>query len=96
MRHKLALFLFAMLLAATHAPGKDVGIREPVWLDGSWSYQPLARTTLKADGSIVDDKSNLPPSGKMVIPANWHLNGLPNFNGRVRFERDFDFGTVTS
>jgi beta-mannosidase len=65
--------------------------REPLWLDGIWSYQPVARTTLKADGSIVDDKTNLPPSGKMTIPSNWHLSGLANFNGRVRFERDFDF-----
>jgi beta-mannosidase len=46
---------------------------------------------LKADGKIVDSTDNLPKSGTMAIPSNWHLNGLPNFNGRVRFERDFDF-----
>ncbi|MFB3921873.1 MAG: glycoside hydrolase family 2 protein [Terriglobia bacterium] len=60
-------------------------------LNGTWDYRPLARTTLKSDGSIAEDKSNLPPGGKMPVPSNWHLDGLPNFNGRVRFERNFDF-----
>jgi beta-mannosidase len=32
----------------------------------------------------------------MPVPSNWNLNGLPNFNGRVRFERDFDFGETLS
>ena len=91
MRHKLIVFLLVFILAPSRAPAKDAGIREPLWLDGSWSYQPVARTTLEADGSIAEDKTNLPPSGKMTIPSNWHLNGLADFNGRVRFERDFDF-----
>ncbi len=60
-------------------------------LDGSWSYRPLARTTLTADGSEVDDTSRLPAAGTMKVPSNWNLQGLPNFNGRVTFERDFDF-----
>ena len=60
-----------------------------VSLDGTWNFRPLARTTLKADGSIVAETSNLPPGGQMPVPSNWHLHGLPNFNGRVRFERAF-------
>ena len=32
----------------------------------------------------------------MPVPSNWHLAGLPNFNGRVRFERDFDFAEPVS
>jgi beta-mannosidase len=60
-------------------------------LDGVWDFQPIARTTLTADGSILADTSGLPPAGKMSLPANWHLHGLANFNGRVRFERTFDF-----
>jgi beta-mannosidase len=51
---------------------------------------------LKADGSIVEDKSNLPPPGKMAVPSNWHLSGLLNFNGRVRLEREFDFAEKLS
>ncbi len=59
-------------------------------LDGAWNYLPLARTLLKPDESIVEDKSNLPGPGKMPVPSNWHVHGLPNFSGRVRFERDFE------
>jgi len=62
-----------------------------VSLDGEWNYRPLARTTIKPDGSIAEDTSNLPPPGTMKIPSNWNLEGLANFNGRVRFERSFDF-----
>jgi beta-mannosidase len=91
MRAKFAIFMLVTFLANLPASAKDAGELQTIWLDGSWTYQPLARTTLKADGSIVEDKAKLPPSGKMVIPSNWHLSGLPNFNGRVRFERDFDF-----
>jgi beta-mannosidase len=91
MRTNFAILMLAALLANLPASAKDAGDLQTIWLDGSWTYQPLARTTLKADGSIVEDKSNLPPSGKMAIPSNWHLSGLANFNGRVRFERDFDF-----
>jgi len=65
-------------------------------LDGPWRYRPLAHTTLKADGSIVEDVSNLPGPGTMPVPSNWNVSGLPNFNGRVRFERDFDFGETLS
>ena len=91
MRHKFTFIIFALILATNSAAAHAAGNLEPVGLDGSWSYQPVARTTLKADGSIVEDKSGLPPAGKMTIPSNWHLSGLANFNGRVRFERDFDF-----
>jgi beta-mannosidase len=46
---------------------------------------------LKSDASIVDSTSDLPAPGRTPVPSNWNLQGLPNFNGRVRFERDFDF-----
>jgi len=65
--------------------------RTAVSLTGQWNYRPIARTTLHSDGSISEDKSNLPPAGRMAVPSNWHLSGLPNFNGRVLFERDFNF-----
>jgi beta-mannosidase len=60
-------------------------------LDGEWQYRPEARTQVKGDGSIAEDKANLPAAGKMAVPSNWHLQGLTNFNGRVRFEREFSF-----
>jgi len=76
-----------LLLCTTVAVSQNIA---KLSLDGTWLYHPEARTTLKADGSIMDDTSDLPVSGKMLVPSNWHLHGLPNFNGRVRFERDFN------
>lgn len=60
-------------------------------LDGVWQYRPEAQTILKPDGTIAEHKENLPAGGRMPVPSNWHLNGLANFNGRVRFEREFQF-----
>lgn len=60
-------------------------------LNGQWSYRPLARTTLHSDGSITEDKANLPEQGQMAVPSNWNLSGLPNFNGKVLFKREFNF-----
>src|SRR5205823_2188525 len=77
-----------LLLCAISASAQNA---DKLSLDGTWLYRPEARTTLKADGSIVDDTTSLPPSGRIPVPSNWHLHGLPNFNGRVRFERDFNF-----
>ena len=87
---RLLLSILALLVAVPAAAQTSAYPRS-VSLNGEWSYTPLALTTLKPDGSIVEDKSNLPAAGKMPVPSNWHLSGLPNFNGRVRFERDFDF-----
>jgi beta-mannosidase len=85
------LTILVLLLPVVAAFGQNTGYPHKVSLNGTWDYQPLARTTLKEGGAIAQDKANLPPPGKMAIPSNWHLNGLANFNGRVRFERDFDF-----
>jgi beta-mannosidase len=90
------LILCAILLPVLPAAAQEAGYPRKISLDGTWKYRPITRTTLKADGSIVEDKASLPPSGQMTIPSNWHLNGLPDFNGRVRFERDFEFATRLS
>lgn len=90
MRRTTFLILNILLLSLS-AAAQTAGFPRRISLNGTWDYRALARTTLKADGSIVEDKSNLPPPGKMTLPANWHLSGLENFNGRVLFERDFDF-----
>ncbi|HQY90336.1 glycoside hydrolase family 2 TIM barrel-domain containing protein [Caldilinea sp.] len=58
-------------------------------LNGVWRYQPLAWTTVQADGSMTDNAENLPPAGEMALPMNWQLRGLESFDGRVRFTRRF-------
>lgn len=88
---RICLPLFLALISSVAGFGQGSTFAGGISLNGVWDYQPVARTVLKADGSIVEDKSNLPSSGKMQIPSNWHLSGLENFNGRVRFERSFDF-----
>ncbi len=95
--HRAALMMGIFSVAAFLAgPSRGAAQSAPyprkISLNGTWNYRPLARTLLKADGSIVNDISNLPKPGTMPVPSNWHLSGLENFNGRVRFERDFDFG----
>jgi beta-mannosidase len=30
----------------------------------------------------------------MQVPSNWHLHRLPNFNGRVKFTREFNFANA--
>ncbi|HXF63237.1 MAG TPA: glycoside hydrolase family 2 TIM barrel-domain containing protein [Caldilineaceae bacterium] len=58
-------------------------------LNGTWHYEPLAWTTVQADGSLVESTDNLPPGGEMELPMNWQLRGLDSFDGRVRFTRSF-------
>ena len=87
---RICTVLVLVLCSVVAVPGQEVGRQGVMSLDGKWKYEPLARTTLKADGTIVADTTSLPPAGTMVVPSNWHLNGLPNFNGRVKFEREFN------
>lgn len=95
-RRVFLLGVLAFLLAPSLAGAQFSSYPKKFSLDGLWSYRALAHTTLKADGSTVADPSHLPGPGTMPVPSNWNLNGLPNFNGRVRFERDFDFGETLS
>ncbi len=87
----LAACVFGALLSCSLSLAANAAYPARTSLDGTWDYQPQAWTTLKADGSIAEDRANLPPAGKMPVPSNWHLSGLPNFNGRVLFTREFDF-----
>jgi len=64
-------------------------MQQQVDLNGVWRYQPLAWTTLHADGLISEDTANLPPAGEMSLPMNWQLRSLNSFEGRVRFTRSF-------
>lgn len=65
-------------------------------LNGVWWSQPLAWTTLHADGSISEQVANLPPAGEMQLPMNWQKRGLDNFDGRVRFLRTFAAPTLSA
>jgi len=39
---------------------------------------------------VLDESgADLPPAGDMLLLVNWELGGLPNFHGRVRFQRRF-------
>jgi beta-mannosidase len=85
-------FLIAFIVLSTASVwGQDSNLAGKISLNGVWKYQPIARTTLKTDGTIAEDRANLPPAGTMAVPSNWHLHGLPNFNGRVKFTREFNF-----
>jgi beta-mannosidase len=74
-------------------PGTMSGLtfpkRERLSLDGDWEYEPIARTVLQVDGSIREDRTSLPKPGHMPVPSNWHLSGLPDFDGRVAYRRRF-------
>jgi beta-mannosidase len=59
-------------------------------LNGVWQYEPLAWTTVQADGSITEEVAHLPAGGEMELPMNWQLRGLDSFDGRVRFNRSFE------
>jgi beta-mannosidase len=89
-------FLLVFVLPASGVVAQPSRYPKRISLDGPWGYRPLAHTTLKPDGSFVDVTSELPASGTMPVPSNWNLQRLPNFNGRVRFERDFDFAEPIS
>ena len=54
-------------------------------LTGLWHYQPLAWTTVQADGAVVEQTENLPPSGAMDLRINWQLRGT----ARLRQARTF-------
>jgi len=95
-RVSLGLVLTFLLTGLQAEAAQPAGYPRKISLDGSWSYRPLARTTLHADGSITEATSDLPAPGTMPVPSNWNLQGLPNFNGWVRFERDFDFSEPVS
>jgi hypothetical protein len=58
-------------------------------LRGPWEYQPLARATLLADGSVSLDERDLPAGGTIALPADWGETLGNDFRGLVRFTRRF-------
>ena len=62
-------------------------------LRGPWEYQPLARATLLADGSVSRDDRDLPAGGTIVMPGDWGAVLGSDFRGLVRFTRRFALPT---
>jgi len=58
-------------------------------LHGPWEYEPLARTRSLPDGSTVTELDELPPGGRIQIPADWTDSLGSDFRGRVRYTRRF-------
>jgi hypothetical protein len=58
-------------------------------LRGPWDYEPLARVTISADGSRRESTDDLPPPGRLRLPADWGLSLGAEFRGRVRYIRRF-------
>ena len=60
-------------------------------LRGPWEYQPLARSVLLPDGSTQTEPGDLPPGGRLQMPADWGATLGPDFRGRVRYTRGFNW-----
>ncbi|TVS12603.1 MAG: hypothetical protein EA424_22385 [Planctomycetaceae bacterium] len=58
-------------------------------LRGPWNLEPLARTGLRADGTLVDLGGPLPSACRTTVPSDWgELLGV-DFRGRVLYSRRF-------
>jgi len=62
-------------------------------LRGPWEYEPLARTTIAADGTRHERTDDLPPVGRVHLPADWGATLGQEFRGRVRYTRRFGLPT---
>lgn len=61
----------------------------PIRLRGPWGCQPLARFVYDENGRSVETEDNLPPPGRLTMPADWSGVCGPGFCGRVRLRRRF-------
>ena len=57
-------------------------------LRGPWQYEPLVRLCLDPDGQAVPG-ADLPPAGRVTLPADWSRTLGADFRGRVRYVRRF-------
>jgi beta-galactosidase/beta-glucuronidase len=62
-------------------------------LRGPWEYEPLARVSIAADGSRSESTAELPPAGRVHLPADWGTTLGMTFRGRVRYTRRFGLPT---
>ena len=64
-----------------------------IHLRGPWEYKPLARVIVAADGARQESAADLPPAGRVQLPADWGLTLGADFRGRVRYLRRFGLPT---
>ena len=62
-----------------------------IHLRGPWEAEPVAVTTIDAHGQSVPVAAALPPKLSMVLPGRWAAAGWPDFWGRARFRRRFQW-----
>lgn len=74
----------------TISPMSDVHI---IRLRGPWEYLPLARTWTDADAVRRESTADLPPPGRVHLPADWEATLGADFRGRVRYTRRFGLPT---
>ncbi len=58
-------------------------------LRGPWEHRLVARTSPPAGGPPGTGTSELPASGRVVLPANGAATSTPDFCGRVAYHRRF-------
>ena len=62
-------------------------------LRGPWEYEPVARVVIAADGARQESTADLPPAGRVQLPADWGPTLGHDFRGRVRYLRRFGLPT---
>ena len=62
-------------------------------LRGPWDYRPIARVWIGRDGERMESTLQLPPPGRVQLPADWGLTLGADFRGRVRYTRNFGLPT---
>ena len=58
-------------------------------LRGPWEYEPLARAMQIDTAEWRLQAIDLPPAGRVSVPADWGATLGPDFIGRVRYVRRF-------
>ena len=54
-------------------------------LRGPWPYEPISRSIRRDDGRVSETSDDLPPGGRLQMPADWGRTLGPDFRGRVRY-----------
>jgi beta-galactosidase/beta-glucuronidase len=59
-------------------------------LRGPWDIQPLARFIAGPDGRMAESAADLPPAGRLTMPADWSALFGRDYCGRARHVRRFN------
>ena len=66
-----------------------LGYPHQIRLRGPWEYEPVARFQRAVDGRQSTLTNDLPPAGRLELPADWGATLGSDFRGRVRYRRRF-------